>query len=176
MTGPHVPFTHWAEPWPTAHDLPQAPQLPLPVSAVSQPAAPVQSPKPSWHLPIAHTPLTQLASAFGNEQTFPHVPQFAASICRSTHLTPHVSGAEAAQLTTQVCVLPMLAQNGASALQDVPQPPQVSGRVMLVSHPSSTLVVQCAKPSAQPSGGTKQIPCRHSTAAPGRRFGRAPQS
>ena len=134
--------------------MPQAPQLLPVVSGVSQPATPVQSPKPSRHFIIVQTPLTQAPSALGNEQALPQVPQLPTSLCRSTHLTLHLSGVPAAQVDTQLCVLPILAQNGASILQEVPQAPQVSGRVMLVSQPSSATPVQWAKPSLHPSGGT----------------------
>jgi hypothetical protein len=91
---------------------------------------------------IVQTPLTQAASALGNEQTLPQAPQLATSDCMSTHLAPHLSGLGAMQVATHVWAFPELAQNGASALQAMPQAPQVSGRLMLVSQPSFGIAVQ----------------------------------
>lgn len=166
VTGPQVPPTHAAPPWSTPQALPQAPQLLVVTSGVSQPAAAVQSPKPSWHLPIVQTPFTQVASAFGKEQTVPQAPQLFTSDWRSTQLAAHLSAVGAAQVDTHDCLFPVLAHSGASALHALVQLPQVSGRLMLVSQPSVGSELQWANPSAHPVGGIQQTPVRHSTAAP----------
>src|SRR5579872_6843674 len=110
---------------------------------------------------MVHTPFTQVASAFGNAHALPQAPQLARSLFRSTHLTPHLSGVAAGHVDTQLCVLPELAHKGASAPHAVAQPPHDSGRVMLVSQPSSGADVQWAKPSLQPAAGMKHLPWRH---------------
>ncbi|HEY2839885.1 MAG TPA: hypothetical protein VGJ26_12090 [Pirellulales bacterium] len=163
---PQVPATHAALPWSAPQALPQVPQLLVVTSGVSQPAAAVQSPKPSWHLPMVQAPFTQVASAFGKEQMVPQAPQLFRSDWRSTQLAAHLSAVGAAQVDTHDCVFPVLAHSGASALHALLQPPQLSGRLMLVSQPSSGSVLQWAKPSAHPVAGIQQTPARHSTAAP----------
>jgi hypothetical protein len=63
--------------------------LPDEQSAIaSQPLAssPSQSEKPGRHAPIAHSPAVHAASAFAITQLTPHVPQFEASLWRSTHV------------------------------------------------------------------------------------------
>lgn len=56
--------------------LPHAAQFDVVPSAVSQPAAAVQSAKPALQLVGTHMPFVHAAPEFGNEQTFPHDPQF----------------------------------------------------------------------------------------------------
>jgi hypothetical protein len=177
VTGPQVPpARHDAEPWLTAQLFAQAPQLLALVRSVSQPGSAVQSPKPALHLPIVQTPLTHDASALAKLQLLPQTPQFDGSVCRSTQLVPQVSDVGAAQLATQVRAPPELEQRDVGAAQLLVQLPQVSGRLMLVSQPSSPLEVQWAKPSTQPSAGTQQVPARHSTAAPACTLASAAQS
>jgi len=53
-----------------------APQWAAVLSAVSQPAALVQSPKPLLHPAIAQVPVAQVAVAFGCEHVIPQPPQF----------------------------------------------------------------------------------------------------
>jgi hypothetical protein len=127
-------------------------------------------------LAITHAPLAQVASALARLQALPQVPQFETSVCKSTQRAPHTSGVLVPHAETHVCAPPPFAQKGAEVAQTFVQPPQLSGRLMLVSQPSSGWLVQWAKPSPQADGGTKQIPARHSTAAPAFTLGKAAQS
>ena len=56
--------------------LPHAAQFDAVPSAVSQPAAAVQSAKPALQPVVTHVPFVHAAPPFGNEQTFPQLPQF----------------------------------------------------------------------------------------------------
>jgi hypothetical protein len=56
--------------------LAHAAQFDVVPSAVSQPAAAVQSAKPALQPVGTHMPFVHAAPEFGNEQTVPHAPQF----------------------------------------------------------------------------------------------------
>jgi hypothetical protein len=78
----HTPAAQLAVPPTDEHALPHAPQLPALVPRfVSHPLStfPSQSPYPAAQA-ILHPPSTQLAVPFFVEHTFPHAPQFAASL------------------------------------------------------------------------------------------------
>jgi hypothetical protein len=97
-------IAHWLPmqagvPFATEHTCPHAPQLLTLVDVlVSHPFAllPSQFPKPELHAAIVHTPPTQAALAFANEQTVPHVPQLFTSVCKFVHVPEHdvVPGAQ----------------------------------------------------------------------------------
>lgn len=85
----HVPFM---QTMPALQTWPQAPQLfGSEVINVSQPFAglPSQSAYPDRHAWTSHTPATQVAVAFGNAQTLPHVPQLFGSVETLMQLVPH---------------------------------------------------------------------------------------
>jgi hypothetical protein len=68
-------------------------------------------------------------------------------------------------------------QSAAGAAQVLPQAPQLSGVLRLVSQPSSARVEQCAKPAAQAAGGTLHRPDLHVIpVAPAATFGSVVQS
>jgi hypothetical protein len=84
---PHTPPIHAATPLAIgAHIWPHEPQLLTVVNTLtSQPSAmiPLQSAKPTLQV-ILQTPLTQKATAFGNEHTLPQDPQLFTSVLTFT--------------------------------------------------------------------------------------------
>lgn len=73
FAGAHVPLLQVS---PLAQTRPQAPQLLVVLTCVSQPAAEVQSPKPVLQVPMVHTPLVlHVAAAFGKLHAVPQAPQ-----------------------------------------------------------------------------------------------------
>ena len=80
----HVPLVQDTElAFAALHTCPQAPQfLGSVLRFTSHPsdATPLQLANPALHGPTWQVPLTQVAVAFGNEQTWPHAPQLFGSI------------------------------------------------------------------------------------------------
>jgi hypothetical protein len=113
---------------------------------VSQPAAPVQSPKPALHAPIWQLPVLQYPTAFGNAvvQLFPQLPQFVLSAFRFVSQPSRVVFSFGATLQSPYPLLhamlhcaPMQLGVPWFELHAVPHPPQLAGLLLVsVSQPS----------------------------------------
>ncbi len=115
---------------------PHAPQLPIVVSAVSQPFAtmPSQSAYPVSHRPIVQCSATHAGSAWGRLHRIPQVPQLSGSVETWTHDAPHrvsLGSQFAAQALREHTIVPTHA---------FPQRPQFAPSVArLASHPVAGL-------------------------------------
>lgn len=137
--------------------MPHVPQLVVVLSCVSQPLAGFrsQSAKPVLQVPLVQVPVLQLAAALGKLHATLHAPQsvFVLSglsqplLGRPSQFAKPLAQVEMVQLLLVHDVMPTLA----SALQLVPQPPQLVGVVMLTSQPLPAWLSQLRKPGEQVS-------------------------
>jgi hypothetical protein len=95
------------------------------------------------------------AFTFGNpEQSWPHDPQFFASVFRSTQLLTQRSAVGAAQLDAHLVPVADVVHNAVAPVHLVVQLPQLCASVKLTSHPSSARDEQWPNPVAHAAGGT----------------------
>ncbi len=114
-----------------SQSVPQVPQLLMVFSGVSQPASPVQSPKPGSQLKLQE-PLSQVGEEFGSSvQTMPQSPQLLGSVSRFVQPVAQESGVSPPQLDTQAPSL-----QTSVPLQTSPQDPQSLLVPSWVSQPS----------------------------------------
>lgn len=110
-------------------------------------------------------------------QSCPQAPQLVGSELKLTHFVPHRLGFGETQLDEQAYVDPDPEQSAVGTVQVLPQLPQLSEVLRLVSQPSSARVEQCPYPARQAAGGTLQTPdLQVIPVAPAATFGRAVQS
>jgi hypothetical protein len=157
-----VPVEQLAEAFVRVQVVPQAPQLLLVVSEVSQPslASPLQLPQPLLQLEIVQLPVEQLVEAFAAEQPTPQPPQLVlvfSGVSQPSLASPLQLAQPALQLAMTQLPLEQLVVALASA-QLTPQPPQFEVVVSEVSHPLLGLLSQLPQPDEQP--GT-QAPDTH---------------
>src|SRR5689334_389071 len=116
------------------------------VMGVSQPfaAARSQLSKPAWQAPRPHVPDEQTDAALGNEQTWPHAPQFAGSVALPTSQPSLRLLLQSANPAPQALIAQAPLTQATVALgaipQAVPQAPQfITSLAVAASQPFSTI-------------------------------------
>lgn len=142
FTVPQVPLVHA---WPLPHATLHPPQLAVVLSWVSQPLAVVQSPKPVLQAPIVHTPvLLHVAAALAKLHAMLQPPQSVSVVVERSQPLPGRPSQSAKPALHAVMLQPEPVHVAMATLGKVvqllfmPQPPQVSGALMLASQPLPT--------------------------------------
>jgi hypothetical protein len=152
------------------HLVVQLPQVAGTVRLVSHPRSPLpaQCADPAAHDVggIEHTPARHWTGAPGFTlskvlQSWPQVPQFMASVFKSTHFVTQRSGDGLTQLDEHIGAPIVVEHRPVGATQFLVQLPQVAGADRLVSHPRSAAPAQWANPEAHDVGGMEQTPATH---------------
>jgi hypothetical protein len=151
----HRPIAHEAVAFgPAVQTVPQAPQfMVLARVSVSQPLAALrsQSAKPashtSPHAPIRHARVAWTPAA----HAMPHMPQWFASDCGSTHSAPHRSCPLAQPVPHTSAPSVVRVQSGVPPAHAMPHMPQFELPLSAASQPLAALVSQSANPAAQAS-------------------------